>query len=397
MWNLGFISRERRREIFSDFHTTSLTLPKIFSGASARLYSISSSLSAIVVCFLVEESFQTCYEDVLKSHLLTQLRPKGRTVTSIWGPDHLKMERVKQIRSAIRGSIQDWLGATAPGAFSSSKSGHIPCIEFVEISKNPHRRGWRAIQRFFYNESSFDSWKSGEEDGLEFHEKVPTFDTEHSYGSITASPESLRALDLKHYGGWSNDALGYRLDLSLNGFMIPWGCLQLMASFGREVAAARDTYFDPVTYRVNRSRYAKVRERWQRSIDIASITYELNGKEARWALRADAPNFVNRSPRGDEPPRSFTETAVKQIERISKDLSFRLKITTDVQREADSSFALVQSGVVSRITVWMSILSSVVALFALVVGLLSLILSWSVATQDQVDKIRKVVELFPIL
>lgn len=116
------------------FRERIVSLPASVKHASGMMFSISPTLTCIVVRFVFSEEFSHCYDSALKSDRETFLTPTaGRT--SIHMPIGQKENDIWRLRSEISTMVQDWFRDNLPGAFSSQTDElAMPTCELVTLN-----------------------------------------------------------------------------------------------------------------------------------------------------------------------------------------------------------------------------------------------------------------------
>ena len=110
-------------------------LPKYVHYARGGLYSLTPSLTCIVICFVFEDSFRTRLEEALRRHRQTFIRalPRGYEIID---PERQKTEEVRGVRYECTNLAARWFREHLPGVFSSGLLGdQLPTCELVTLHK----------------------------------------------------------------------------------------------------------------------------------------------------------------------------------------------------------------------------------------------------------------------
>ena len=115
------------------FRERTVSLPAPVKYASGMMFSLSPTLTCIVVCFVFNEEMSNCYDAVLKSYRETFLTETGGR-TSIHMPILQKDDDIWRLRSEMSSMAQDWFRDNFPGAFSSQTDElAMPTCELVTL------------------------------------------------------------------------------------------------------------------------------------------------------------------------------------------------------------------------------------------------------------------------
>ena len=126
--NVGPITAEHSPTFLGDTYSVA-HLPPGVSYAHGRIHSLSPSLIAISVCFVLEPSFSTNINDSLRQSRVSYLVPIPRGY-SIIDPYIQKSESIAEIRGNLQESIADWFSVYLPGVFSRTSS-RLPTCELL--------------------------------------------------------------------------------------------------------------------------------------------------------------------------------------------------------------------------------------------------------------------------
>ena len=114
--NLG-IWAPKKRSASQIFTTRTVTLPDQVEYASGMMFSISPTLTCIVVQFVFSEGMSACYDSALKLDRETFITPTPRG-SSIHLPFTQKADDIRCLRSKLSELVQTWFRENLPGAFS---------------------------------------------------------------------------------------------------------------------------------------------------------------------------------------------------------------------------------------------------------------------------------------
>ena len=163
-----------------------IQLPKFVDRALGRIYSLTPSLTCIVVCFEFEESTRRRLDEALRKQRQTFVRHLSSGYQPV-DPFWQKTEEVRQIRDEYRNATANWFHENLPGVFSSGLlGGRLPTCELITLRKvepfpDPMAEGVSRPEylRILDLMISISAWRSTETPGLKF-----------SFGHSGLRPES---------------------------------------------------------------------------------------------------------------------------------------------------------------------------------------------------------------
>ena len=112
-----------------------IDLPDSVSWATGRISSISSSIVAVVVCFVFDDEFSECFDRALRVDKTTYAVPH-RVGMSFVGTEMQKQKDIDLIRVQMSERVASWFQVTIPGVFSGGLlGGQLPTCEFLTLRK----------------------------------------------------------------------------------------------------------------------------------------------------------------------------------------------------------------------------------------------------------------------
>ena len=110
-------------------------LPMYVRYARGGLYSLTPSLTCIVICFVFEDSFRNRLDEVLRKDRQTFTRPVSRG-HEVLDPERQKTEEVRLLRQEYANLAARWFRENLPGVFSSGLLGdQLPTCELLTLHK----------------------------------------------------------------------------------------------------------------------------------------------------------------------------------------------------------------------------------------------------------------------
>lgn len=239
-YNLGVLSREKSE--FWGYRRVS-PLPKSVKYAFGDLLSVTSSISAVVLTFVLTEEAARCLDQALREPRATRRVPLGGTRYSIEQPIHQKRKAIQEARQALRAEVSEWFKSHLPGLFSSGHlGGELPTCEFTTLKigrpfqsdqkKHPEYLSLLGFDR------GYDAWK--ENSGLYFlpamRWKAPQY---HAVAAVCEA--EFRPDDFKYRGGIDRDSIAAHYGERLDGLVERWALLALLSGYENYANAIRDS------------------------------------------------------------------------------------------------------------------------------------------------------------
>ena len=296
-----------------------LTPPHV-SAVHGHIASLSPSLIAVSMCFVLDESLSAVANASLRENRTSTWEPieNGK---GLQDPRSQKQRDFDRIRLELQGGVHEWFEMHLPGVFTVGKA-EVPTCQLITAKvARPYRQGdekapdWFSYQRIVGFEKGMDSWHLKDADGFVFD--VP----DNSSHSVFVANES----DLPAFANRDQDRTRYETvahaNLSLSSMLRVWAMLPLMEHFTREVATSSVPFDEGPEHTLDVLKRGMVS-----SIDVAALSNELadEAREKGW-LYEDASQFVRDSTFGD----------VDDDETLAKLLSYRIRNQAVWLREAD--------------------------------------------------------------
>ena len=246
-------------------------LPPHVQYAIGGLFSLTSSLTCVVIGFVFEKDFSTQFDDALRKNRQTYTKSFRRGYTE-YDPVRQKTDHICQIRTETAELAARWFRENLPGIFSSGiLGGNLPTCEFVTLRKAepfpPCSKGNAEPSYYQYLSildmySTFDAWQCENTQGLKFSPSKSR-DQGPEYHSILAikKSESDKPVLIQHI----NREIQYLLSR--------WAIFPLLVGYSQHLNAIRDSFR-------SKSRQKSVKILRMLSdhvsyIDIAAVTAEL--------------------------------------------------------------------------------------------------------------------------
>ncbi|MCY3899576.1 MAG: hypothetical protein OXF86_13455 [Caldilineaceae bacterium] len=257
--------------------------PDHITEISGGLTSITSSLSCVIMCFVLDDDYAKKLDTILKTDRQTEYKvtPHFRSVLY---PERQKVGDVKQARHEIKATVTEWFSMNFPGLFSSGLlEGAMPTYEFVTLRDAEPFPSLKDSTSHFLRmlglDFSDDVWTSKEIPGLKLSLQ-DWADRSPQYHSILSMKESsLSDEDLKEV--WNRSGRHARI-LFVDDFLRERWLLQISAllfmleGYGNHLRAIRDSApLKPGSRGNSVTILDKLASNVSFSIDIDAVTSEL--------------------------------------------------------------------------------------------------------------------------
>ena len=190
-------------------------LPKCVDQARGHIYSLTPSLTCIVVCFVFDENARRRLDETLRKNRQTFIRYLSSGYQPV-DPESQKTEEVRQIRRENNDLATKWFRENLPGVFSTGLlGGQLPTCELVtlreaepfpdpEISDASHPGYLRVLDLTF----SSSAWRSTDSVSLKFsfgrlgHKRKydSTFVVKDTDIESAGLPEPVAYVDSEYHG-----------------------------------------------------------------------------------------------------------------------------------------------------------------------------------------------------
>ncbi|HKX07482.1 MAG TPA: hypothetical protein VJN67_04780 [Stellaceae bacterium] len=244
--NLGPIVRPGDRRFLSSARQASL--PFGIDYATGEIFSLTSSLTCIVIGFVFDEHRSKLFDRAIREPRETYFERHGRGY-SIHQPENQKIEAIKSARASFRTDAYNWFRLNLPGLFSSSAGeGELPICEFVTLrsgSPFPHRGSQVKPQLYLHildMRDAYEIWRSEDVDGLKFAWPLLRSSDNDVFHSVLVSKEDAFADEqIKAYGSTIRSRLFGFIDARIKGLLSRWALVSLITSLERGLNRVRDS------------------------------------------------------------------------------------------------------------------------------------------------------------
>ncbi|WOS41531.1 hypothetical protein [Xanthomonas rydalmerensis] len=381
--NVGCVLGKERRGNAPPLIHNFTTLPPGVQSLTVCVHQITSSLTVMLVGFLLEESLAQRYATELNRDRTTYRRRSFRSRRSIQsiGPENQKREAIEVARRDLRRMVGNWFGQHIPGFFSGLKRPeNFPTMElltsqsgpiFHEPEHSPRNRfsGWRWA---LANVPPHETWTYKSSPGLQL--SIDRF-REQEEGlhilaalDVAAYPEE----GMKHYGGKTMNAFLHVCQETLHGFLIHASTLEYLKEQSRDINATRENLKKARSGRrsVKRS-LREISQFFDRTLGSPAIARELarESKDAGW-YHHDCPSFTTPGWGDGDKPRELTEEIRGSINYLANRLIEEEVSIREHFEQVSAVLSVHESIKAQRRMEWLTVLALVVAFASLMVALL---------------------------
>ena len=270
-------------------------LPMYVRHARGGVYSLTPSLTCIVMCFIFEDNFRCRIDEALRRSRQTFTRPvlRGHEVLD---PERQKTEEVRLLRQECANLSMKWFRENLPGVFSSGLLGdQLPICELVTLHKaepfpDREREDYTpsGYLRVLDLEFSPSVWKSVDLPSLKFSLELSGQNPEYHSIFVVRDAEIEGTKLLEAYGGLPG--LATYVDVTYREMIGKVALRPLLDGYSRRLNELRDA----VTARIRRPSRRRPSRTLQvlvdnvaYDVDIAAVTTDLiaSTEEPPWFFR----------------------------------------------------------------------------------------------------------------
>ena len=305
--NLGVLKPVGSKE-FRGWDSIETSLPCGVEYANWRLFSLSPSLTCIVVGFVFDEQAAGMLDIALRSDCETYLEPIGERNT-IRDPESQKKDLVGLARKRISESSKKWFDENVPGLFCSDLlNGKLPTCELTflkEADPFPTRLEGQGIPprylRVLGLDAAFEVWESTNISGLKF-KPSDRRDQYNQYHSILSMKESEIPNSFIDHGGEKKSSMFNSLDMSFPDIFNLWAIISMLEGYTRHLVGIRDSAsFRLGTNQNTINKLQSLGDDVSFSLDVSAVTADLiSSANDKFRLFGPIEKFRLCSPAPDE-------------------------------------------------------------------------------------------------
>lgn len=309
--SLGYIVRSANTYLFPKYAVG--PLPPSVKFASLQLHLISPSITALTVCFFLNETSSGAYLEILRRKYDPKFHSYGRAYTIKHSPE-IKEEEIENNRGNLRIELAEWFRSNIPGIFSACDNEFFPMIEMLLIENEKISTNLENIlgtPEHFRNKSTdwpgvSLSWPEGRRRGRTTH------------GVLLAESARLAQYDTRGYGD-DRDKYPYVFDHQIRAFAVLWSLLALIRALRARLSRLRDSNFG-----LERKNTKKILHSLQlmtlESVDISSISYDLSKISQNHVFIGGFADFEASGSREDTPKKKVSPHLIESIQSEAVEL-----------------------------------------------------------------------------
>ena len=222
--------------------------------AHAAMYSLTSSVTCIVIGFVMDETQNRRFEQALRRDRQTYITPLRGRRHRIMHPRTQKETAIRELRAEMRELASGWLRVYLPGLFASGiLAGEYPTCEFLTLcntipfpprsARDHTKHEWLSILDIDHN---VYAWHAEQLCGIKFAWPLTRDRVNRFHAVIAAREDDFSDETLRHYGGKSRSSLMFYIDQFVNVMLSRWALVGLLSGFERYLNNVRDsTAFKP--------------------------------------------------------------------------------------------------------------------------------------------------------
>lgn len=382
--SLGLVSPPTDRHFMSERHAE---LPADARAALPVLMSLTPSITALVICFILRDTAAQCLLDPLRADFSTFTTPDprftrlgalryvlfGGTLNSgrtIHTPTFQRRDAASDVLDQLDARCRGWVAENFPGAFASgTRGGLFPTAMLFLTEKNLPLRDSPRLSALDGPglDRPFDAWECDEWPGARL--LLPrTFRGEELRLRFACRRSDAFEVEPGYHEPLSNWTIAQRAHDLIPAFLTRWGLSCLLEGYGQRLSALRDETARGVHHRPVRD-LKTVRTFVQRDLlDIRSSVSDIKRfakSRDNYAYNTVEPRYV-RSVRGEH-PRLVEEMRTGQARfsaQLEEDVAHLL---ASMSTSADLT-QTISNIRVQRITLLLTVISVALALIAIVVA-----------------------------
>lgn len=282
-FNLGPIQRPGGRGSFGIERTA--PLPSEVEYALAAMYGLTSSITCIVIGFIVNQKYSERLDESLRRTRQTILLPHTGGGYRISNPSSQKAADIRAIRAELRESAASWFCTHLPGIFASGLlEGEFPTCEFLTLRKtdpfpkasqqDKEAEGWLRLLGL---DNDTDTWGANRLPGLKFTWPVLRDEKSRFHAIVAAKEDSFPTDELRGYGGGNRPSYVMYVDRRVNSLLSRWAILCMLSGFEHRLNNLRDSAtFKPAQHKRALHFFREVGGYVSQSMDITAASKDLS-------------------------------------------------------------------------------------------------------------------------
>ena len=230
----------------SIFNTRTVGLPDPVEYASGMMFSVSPTLTCIVIRFVFDEDMSDRYDAILKSDRETLLTPTA-SGSQIHFPMTQKRDEIWWLRSELAELAETWFRQNIPGVFSSSSHVcEIPTCEFVTFREaKPFPASDDAACHSYLSllgvGHDWNAWEYSNVTGLRFGFHDPAGQGPRHYATLAINLMDWCEVNPNPHGQDVRSSLLHSVNLPIQELMSVWAMVPLLQGFAENLIHIQNT------------------------------------------------------------------------------------------------------------------------------------------------------------
>ena len=258
-------------------------IPPHVDYALAAMYSLTSSITCIVLCFIFDEKYCGRSDETLRRKRKTICNPFP-VADIACRAHHIKRQPTFRICAEMRALVSNWFCTQLPGLFSSGiMEDEFPTCEFVTLRKmqpfpkqdeeDHEAKEWLSLLDM---DSDWDAWLADDLPGLKFAWRILRDIKSRFHAVIAAREDAFSDKELRGYGEGGRASYVIYVDKFVNVLLSRWALLPLISGFERHLNNIRDSAtFKPAQREKPLHLLRELIGHVSQSVDIAAAMVEL--------------------------------------------------------------------------------------------------------------------------
>ena len=267
-----------------------MELPEGVAYATGRMSSVSPSIISVTACFVFDNDFAACFDDLLRVDRETYTVP-FRGGASYFEPETQKKNDVGMLRTQMSQRAASWFRKNIPGVFSEGLlGGQLPTCEFLTLRKGdpfgPTEQFRNPDERYMSIlgvDRDWDAWADTGVSGLRFAVGTGSRNGPRHHAVLAINEQNWPTADMQMYGSEPRRARVNFVSHTIPDFLDCWALWPLMGGYTEQINRVRNSGAGEVGNATNVAKALEiVGSHITNLTDVAAVASDLN--EAR-ALR----------------------------------------------------------------------------------------------------------------
>jgi len=374
--NLGLIERPGKSRFIPRGRPA--PLPEAVDYAHGYVYQLSPSVTAVILCFVLNDSASSAYQVELSIDRRTEHEPLDNGYRS-YNVEHVKGRAIDLARSKSRKIVIEWFDTHLPGLFSRAPDGNrLPTAELLTTAQQPlfgeiadAKRREPDWVKLVTPRGHHEVWVLNDFDGLTLC--WPEFEGDLRYhGIVNLRTHLLTTEHLEHSGEKYDAACASFVSDRVQGVLVNFAATAVLREIIRGLRLAPGALSADATSRRNTVRcLEQIRLFFDKSIGIPALTSELAARSEKiHSYKWECAHFRTQPWRAEDQPVEISEalrsrthflasragTFEKETREHLKQLSTILSTTENVRTQARMELVAVGAAILSFVSVLVAIM-----------------------------------------